>query len=99
MVEPLPSTCPADDCASCPITGERDMLFSVSQILAQSVDLRKTLCHVLQELENRVQLSRGIVTLLDPESGDLVLEAMINADGSVSKPSDVRYKSGEGILG
>ena len=98
-MEPLSSACPEYDCASCPITVERDMLFSVSQILAHSNDLRKTLSDVLQELENRVHLSRGIVTLLDPESGDLILVAMINPDGTVVKPEGIRYKSGEGILG
>ncbi len=75
------------------------MFFSVSQILAHSLDLRRTLSDVLQELENRVNLTRGIVTLLDAESGDLILEAMIGPDGTIFKPADIRYRSGEGILG
>jgi Nif-specific regulatory protein len=75
------------------------MIFNVSQILAHSLDLRRTLCGVLQELESRVGLSRGIVTLLDPESGDLALEAMVGRDGAELTPSGIRYRSGEGILG
>ncbi len=54
---------------------------------------------MLEELENRVSLSRGIVTLLNPETGELILEAMIGQSGTELKPVDVRYRSGEGILG
>lgn len=75
------------------------MLFNVSQILAHSLDLRRTLCGVLEELETRAALARGIVTLLNPETGELILEAMIGQGGTTFEPVDVRYRSGEGIIG
>ena len=64
------------DCNACPITLELDALFNVSQVLAHSLDLQKTLCGVLDELQDRGGLRHGIVTLLNPESGELILRAV-----------------------
>ena len=87
------------DCNSCPITRELDTLFSVSQVLAQSLDLQKTLSGVLQELHDRGGLSKGIVTLLNPESGELILRAVHNDTVQERRLEEVRYKMGEGIVG
>lgn len=90
---------PIVNCESCPITLELDALFNVSQVLAQSLDLQKTLVAVLQELHDRSGLTHGMVALMHPESGELVLRAMYPATGSARSLEDIRYRPGEGIIG
>jgi len=92
----LTTTC---DCSTCPITVELNALFKVSQVLAHSLDVQRTLCKVLEELSDRGDMKHGIVTLLDPESGELILRAIHNDPAPDRKLDRVRYRSGEGILG
>ncbi len=87
------------DCNACPITQELDALFNVSRVLAHSLDLQKTLSGVLQELHDRGGLSHGMVTLLNPESGELILRAVHNDVVGDRNLHDVRYRSGEGVIG
>jgi Nif-specific regulatory protein len=87
------------DCKSCPITQELDALFSVSQVLAHSLDLQKTLSGVLQELHERGGLTHGMVTLLNPESGELILRAVHNDTVQERKLEEIRYRAGEGVVG
>ncbi len=76
---------------------ELDTLFQISHILSRSLDLQETLRDVLQVLEKQAGMQRGMVTLLDPRSGELLVSA-INVSPS-SEYSQVRYQCGEGILG
>jgi len=92
----LTTTC---DCSTCPITVELNALFSVSQVLAHSLDVQRTLCKVLEELNDRGDMKHGIVTLLDPESGELILRAIHNDPAPDRKLDRIRYRSGEGIIG
>src|SRR5271165_6728670 len=89
----------AFDCKTCPITQELDALFSVSQVLAHSLDLQKTLSGVLQELHERGGLTHGMVTLLNPESGELILRAVHNDSVDGRKLEEIRYRAGEGVVG
>ncbi len=92
----LTTTC---DCSTCPIPVELNTLFSVSQVLAHSLDVQRTLCKVLEELNDRGEMKHGIVTLLDPESGELILRAIHNDPTPNRKLDRIRYRSGEGIIG
>ena len=87
------------DCNTCPITNELSALFNVTQVLAHSLDLQHTLSGVLDELQDRGGLRHGIVTLLNPESGELILRAVHDDPVPDRKLEEVRYKSGEGIIG
>jgi Nif-specific regulatory protein len=71
-------------------------LLEVSQALAGAHDLRAALHRVLERLERYHGVVRGAVTLTDPDTGDLYIEASIglNAEGRKA-----RYKLGEGITG
>ena len=71
-------------------------LLEVSQALAGAHDLRAALHRVLERLERYHGVVRGAVTLTDPDTGDLYIEASIglSADGRKA-----RYKLGEGITG
>ncbi|MDP7639160.1 MAG: GAF domain-containing protein, partial [Candidatus Hydrogenedentes bacterium] len=62
-----------------------------------SIDLRDVVGPVLKTISKHTGMVRGTITLLDQESGELVIEA---AHGlSSSERSRGRYALGEGITG
>ncbi|ATB29539.1 sigma-54 interaction domain-containing protein [Melittangium boletus] len=71
-------------------------LLEVSQALAGAVDLKAALHRVLERLERYHGVLRGTVTLMDPNTQDLSIEASI---GLSAEGRNVRYKLGEGITG
>jgi Nif-specific regulatory protein len=72
-------------------------LFEVSRVLSRSLDLHQTLRALLKTLHERGGLERGIVCLLDQDSGDLMLSAIHDA---VAEPFEtIRYRPGEGVIG
>ncbi|MBK1680842.1 nif-specific transcriptional activator NifA [Rhodocyclus tenuis] len=73
-----------------------DALYRVSQILSRSLDYRRTLQQVLEALDDHAGLTRGSVSVVDPQSGDLFVNSVHGVDVS---GAPVRYQSGEGILG
>ena len=73
-------------------------LFGVSQILGQPAPLEETLARVLQVLHDRGELLRGTVSLLDPDSGGLLVSA-IHGQHAPSDEEPVRYLPGEGLIG
>ncbi len=76
---------------------ELALLFDISQILDQSMDLRDVVGPVLKTIAKHTGMVRGTITLLDQESGELVIEA---AHGlSSGQRSRGRYSLGEGITG
>ena len=87
------------DCSACPVTVELNAVFNVSQVLAHSLDVQRTLCEVLEELNDRGKMKHGIVTLLDPDSGELILRAIHGDPTPGRKLEGVRYRPGEGIIG
>ncbi|HSB53167.1 MAG TPA: sigma 54-interacting transcriptional regulator, partial [Gemmatimonadales bacterium] len=72
------------------------MLMEVSQALTGTLNLPAGLYGVLEVLERRCGAVRGAVTLLDAESGHLVVEASLGYPRPVGR---VRYRLGEGITG
>jgi Nif-specific regulatory protein len=76
---------------------ELEGLYRVSEILSRSLDFAQTVRQVLDVLDEEAGLSRGLVTVVDPESGDLVVNAIHGADIDSADP--VRFQPGEGILG
>jgi Nif-specific regulatory protein len=72
-------------------------LFEVSSVLSRSLDLHQTLREVLEVLHLRGRLSKGMVSLVDPETGELLVSAL-HEDG-VAALESVRYRPGEGIIG
>ncbi|WPB77534.1 sigma 54-interacting transcriptional regulator [Archangium violaceum] len=71
-------------------------LLEVSQALAGAQDLRAALHRVLERLERYHGVVRGAVTLTDPDTGDLYIDASIGLSAEGRK---ARYKLGEGITG
>ncbi len=71
-------------------------LLEVSQALAGALELRASLHRVLERLERYHGVVRGAVTLTDPDTGDLYIEASIGLSAEGRK---AHYKLGEGITG
>lgn len=72
-------------------------LYKVSRVLSRSLNLQETLQGVLDVLNETVGMSRGLVTLLDPDTNEQLVGAMHNED--MDKATKVRYQPGEGIIG
>ena len=72
------------------------MLVEVSQALTGTLNLQAGLYGVLEVLERRCGALRGAITLLEQDSGLLVVEAALG----YPRPSGrVRYRVGEGVTG
>ena len=79
---------------------ELETLYSVGEILSRSLDFRHTVREVLRALDEQAGMSRSMVTVLDPESGDLVVNAVSGQDETDNGESiSIRYHPGEGLLG
>ncbi len=79
------------------VEAELKALYQVSQVLSHSLNPRETLQCVLQELHEHAGMERGMVSLLDPDSGELSVGA-VHA-GDPARAEAVRYQTGEGITG
>ena len=75
---------------------EVDTIYRVSEVLSRSLDYRQTLRDVLDVLAD-AGLSRGLVSVVDLDSGDLTVTAVHGFDAAAFVP--VRYQPGEGVLG
>ncbi|MEW6163858.1 MAG: nif-specific transcriptional activator NifA [Pseudomonadota bacterium] len=73
-----------------------DTIYRVSEVLSRSLDYRQTLRELLDVLAQS-GLSHGLVSVIDPESGDLAVTAIHGHDAAAFAP--VRYQAGEGVLG
>ncbi|MBK8184426.1 MAG: nif-specific transcriptional activator NifA [Candidatus Competibacteraceae bacterium] len=73
-------------------------LYSVSRILSQPFRMAEMLERVLTVLHDRGELLRGVVSLVDPDSGALLVSAV---HGQQLLPDDepISYLPGEGLLG
>ncbi len=77
------------------LVAELDTLFRVSQVLSQSLNLQETLQGVLLEMHEKGSLCNGMVSLLQPDKGEMLLSAVHgDTDGE-----EIRYRSGEGVVG
>ncbi len=72
-------------------------LYRVSEVLSRSLDLRETMHGVLEVLHEQGSLSRGMVSLVDQESGELTVIALHDNRPLAAEPT--RYRAGEGIVG
>ncbi len=76
---------------------ELRLLFDVSQILDQSLDVRHAVVPVLDTIAAHTGMQRATLTLLNRETGELNIEA---ASGlSLAEQRRGRYKLGEGVVG
>lgn len=76
---------------------ELSLLFDIARTLDKHVELREALGPLLDFLENRAGLQRGVVTLLDRAEGVLRIE---EAHGfSPEEKARGRFRLGEGLIG
>ncbi len=76
---------------------ELETLYNISNILASGKNQREILAEVLDSLDSNLGMSKATVTLLSPDTGDIMIEV---AHGfSQQQSRNVRYKIGEGITG
>ncbi len=71
-------------------------LHAIARILAQPQELREQLEQALQEMSDRLGMQRGMISLMDRETGAVWLDV---AHGVDIQGMDVTYKPGEGITG
>jgi len=71
-------------------------LHSIAKILAKAMPLREQLEQVLNELSLKAGMKRGMISILDRETGDAVLDVAHEVDISGIQ---ISYKPGEGITG
>jgi len=76
---------------------ELQLLFEISQILDQSIDLRDVLAPVLKAMASRMGMLRGTLALLNSETGEISIEAAYGL--SYSQRERGRYRLGEGVTG
>lgn len=76
---------------------EITLLYEISKVLNEHLDLRKSLYKVLEILSSSMNMVRGTVTILNPLRNEINIEV---AHGiSKNAMSKVKYKLGEGITG
>lgn len=78
------------------LEAELESLYRVSQVLSRSLDFRETLSEVLRVLDDGADMRHGMLSLLDSDSGDLLVTAL-HQSPFPHKP--IRYQSGEGVVG
>ncbi|PIQ87380.1 MAG: nif-specific transcriptional activator NifA [Candidatus Omnitrophica bacterium CG11_big_fil_rev_8_21_14_0_20_45_26] len=76
---------------------ELSALNEISKAFSSSLDLEKMIGKVMDILHSHFGMERGTLTLLDPETNELVIEVAQGLDPEVEER--VRYKIGEGITG
>jgi len=73
------------------------LLFDISQVLDQSMDIRDVVGPVLEAIAKHMGMVRGTITLLSRQSGEISIEAAYGLS-SLQKEKG-KYKIGEGITG
>ena len=76
---------------------ELTLLFEISQILDQSMDINQIIQPVLKAIADRFGMLRGTITVLNRSSGEISIEAAYGL--STSQMEKGRYRLGEGITG
>jgi len=72
-------------------------LYAVSRVLSRSLAFNETLHDVLRVLHEEAGLSRGLIGVVNAESGKLAVHTIYNPDGPSADPA--QYGPGEGIIG
>ncbi|TAN37420.1 MAG: nif-specific transcriptional activator NifA [Verrucomicrobia bacterium] len=76
---------------------ELTLLYHVSQILDQSLDMREVVSPVLESLADHMDMRYGTITLLNRKTGDILIEAAHGLTPQQARRG--RYKLGEGVTG
>lgn len=71
-------------------------IHAIARLLSQPGELKDHLGQALQEMSSRLGMERGMISLMDRESGEVWLDV---AHGINIADLDVRYRPGEGITG
>ena len=77
--------------------GELSLLFEISQILDESLDLREVAGPVLKAISTHTGMLRGMLTLLNRETGEISIEAATGL--SRGQKERGKYRLGEGVTG
>ncbi|HPQ43344.1 MAG TPA: PEP/pyruvate-binding domain-containing protein [Syntrophales bacterium] len=78
-------------------TKELSLLWEVSRVLEQDKDVKKIGAPILRSLDKFMGMTRGFITLLNRETGEIFIEA---AQGlSKAQKARGKYKIGEGVVG
>ncbi len=76
---------------------ELSLLYNISRLLDQSLDLREVVNPVLEAISEKLDMRHTTLTLLNRQTGDILIE---EAHGlSEQQASRGRYKLGEGVTG
>ncbi len=76
---------------------ELSLLYHVSRILDQSLDIREVVTPVLEALDEHADLINGTLTLFNRNTSDILIE---RSHGLSSRQArQIRYKLGEGVTG
>jgi len=76
---------------------ELTVLFEISKILDKSEDLKKIISPILDSLAAHSPMIRGAITLLNRETGEILIESAYGLTKNQKKRG--RYQIGEGITG
>ena len=76
---------------------ELTMLYHISQLLDQSLDMREVVSPVLESLAEYMDMRYGTITLLNRQTGDILIEAAHGLTPQQTRRG--RYKLGEGVTG
>ncbi|MBN1270424.1 MAG: sigma 54-interacting transcriptional regulator, partial [Kiritimatiellae bacterium] len=77
--------------------GELTLLYQISRLLDQSLDLRDVVSPVLEALAEHTSMRYGTLTLLNRRTGDILIEAAHGLSPQQARRG--RYKLGEGVTG
>jgi Nif-specific regulatory protein len=88
---------PSNALPACRVVGELTLLHEISDVLSQGFDLKDAARHMFQKVSETKGLQKGLLTVLNRENGQLVVEA------AQTVPPDVTNlppgKAGEGVIG
>ena len=79
------------------IEAQLEALYEVSRVLSRSLNVHETLIWVVRILHERGEMAKGMIALVEAETGELRLSVLHDDEPSWDRP--VRYQRGEGILG
>ncbi|MCK9200329.1 MAG: nif-specific transcriptional activator NifA [Gallionella sp.] len=79
------------------LRAELETLYQVSRVLSHSLNFKQTLDGVLNALHEGMALERGMVSLIDPASGELQVSLVYGVSDTVTE--EVSYLPGEGVVG
>ena len=80
-----------------PKPDEISCLYEISTAIHATLDLRKSLYRVLDLLSQHLGMSRGSITLLNPDTSEIHIEVAHGISSSAKTKG--RYKLGEGVIG